>query len=420
MGISMFTGVSGMLAHQSRLDVIANNIANINTPGYRGSRAVFQDLFSQTFQGAKPPSTASGGTNPIQVGLGARMGGVDVSFVQGSLQTTGFASDLAIQGRGFFVLSNDPTKQEMYFTRDGSFQLDASGQLVDPATGLGVQGYLVDPATGLIDETAGIQDLVVPVGSASIVRATTTADLVGNLDSTTAATGTVVRNLRVFDSLGTIRDIEVTFTKTAVANQWSWAAAPASGSTGFTITGGTGTGTILFTGAGVVTTGGSGTIGLTFAAGDTQPDALSMTVDFSAITQLSGTSDVLIQNQNGLGRGVLEAFNVGQDGFINGVYSNGLSTVIGQVALANFSNEGGLVRWGQNLFISSSNSGLPGVGIPNTGGRGDIAGGTLEMSNVDLGTEFTNLILTQRGFQANSRTVSTADTLLQETVNLIR
>lgn len=417
MGVAMFTGISGMLAHQSRLDVIANNIANVNTPGYRGSRALFQDLISQTFQGAQPPSTTSGGSNPLQVGLGTRMGGVDTSFVQGSLQTTGFASDLAIQGRGFFVLSNDPNKQGLYFTRDGSFQLDANGQLVDPSTGLHVQGYLAD-ATGAIDVNAGLQNLVVPLGSASIVRATTTADLIGNLDSDTALGGTVVRSLRVFDSLGTIRDITLTFTKTAVANQWTWAASTTDpGVTSVTVA----TGTLQFTGTGALSAGSPDTITITYAAGTSQPTSPQpFTVDFSAVTQLSGTSDVLIRNQDGLGLGVLEAFNVGQDGFINGIYSNGLTTVIGQVALANFSNEGGLVRFGQNLFISSSNSGLPGLGIPNTGGRGEISGGALEMSNVDLGTEFTSLILTQRGFQANSRTVSTADTLLQETINLIR
>ena len=417
MGTALFTGVAGLQVHQRRLDVIGNNIANVNTTAFRGSRALFQEMISQTWQGASAPSTTNGGSNPMQIGLGVSMGTVDSNFTQGSLQTTGFASDLAIQGRGFFILSNDPTGQANFYTRDGSFQLNADGELIDPATGLRVQGYLVDPTTGEIDIDGGLQDLVVPVGGAAVVQATSSVELLGNLSSDAAAADTVERSVRVFDSLGTVRDIRITFTKTANPNEWTWAAS----STDPDISAITGTGTIQFGADGTFTSATSTNISVTFGAGPSVPTSpFAFDLDFADVTQLSDLSDVVVANQDGLGRGVLEAYNVGQDGTVQGVYSNGLTRTIGQVALANFSNESGLLRNGNNLFTPTSNSGLAQVGPPETGGRGEIAGGTLEASNVDLGTEFANLILTQRGFQANARTITAADTLLQETVNLVR
>ncbi|MCP4646026.1 MAG: flagellar hook protein FlgE [bacterium] len=417
MGTAMFTAVSGMLAHQRRLDVISDNIANVNTTGFRGSRALFQDLITQNLEGARPPSEVSGGSNPVQVGLGVRLSTIDVSFVQGSLQTTGVSSDLAIQGRGFFVLAESADSQGRFYTRDGSFQLNADGELVDPATGLRVMGFAADE-DGNVDTNLGVTTLTVPVGGTSIVRATTEATMIGNLSSEAAATDTVDRSLRVFDSLGTVRDITLTFTKTANPNEWTWAVA----TTDPDVNAITGSGTIQFNPDGTFNSTTANTISVDFI--NTNPslptDPFVFDIDFTSITQLASLSDVVVENQDGLGRGVLEAFNVTRDGFIIGVYSNGLTQTIGQVALANFSNETGLARWGSNLFVTTANSGLAQIGEPNSGGRGEVAGGVLESSNVDLGTEFTHLILTQRGFQANARTVTAADTLLQETVNLIR
>lgn len=418
MGTALYTGVTGLLVHQRRLDVIANNIANVNTTGYRGARTLFQDLFSQTLQGPSAPIGTFGGTNGMQIGLGVRIGSIDVNFTQGTLLTTGVASDLAIQGNGFFILSDGASR---YYTRDGSFDINANGQFVDSATGLFVQGYQADD-TGVIDPNGAVGNLTIPVGTTSIVRATTRATLSGNLDANTAVGDTVVRTLQVFDSLGTAREITITFTKTATANEWEWALSTTDPDIA-TIVPDAGTpGTITFDSSGNVTAGGIGNVTVTFAAGlpATPTDPFLFDLNFNSLTQLASTSDVAVLSQDGFPRGTLEAFNIGGDGVINGIFSNGLTRVIGQVALANFANNGGLVRYGNNLFRETLASGIAQVGVPGSGGRGSVSGGVLEGSNVDLGTEFSNLIVTQRGFQANARTITAADTLLQEMVNLVR
>jgi flagellar hook protein FlgE len=420
MGSALFTGVTALLVHQRKLDVVASNIANVNTTGYRGARVLFQDLFSQTIRGGSAPLGSFGGTNPQQVGLGVQVASIDNNFAQGSLVTTGVVSDLAIQGNGFFILSDG---SRLLYTRDGSFRLNADGTMVDPATGLRVQGFLAD-ANGVIPENAALTDLVIPVGGTGIVRATTNATLVGNLNANADVGDTVTRNITVYDSLGTARQVALTFTKVAApANTWTWTATYDNGTTTPTV----GSGTLTFDGAGALVSGSPGTISITaadFNTPETLPDVpFTFTLDFSAVTQFTAadnTSDVTLLRQDGFPRGVLESFNIGANGQINGVFTNGLTRVIGQVALANFSNLGGLSRTGDNMFLETPASGAAQVGRPNMGGRGTVVGGVLENSNVDLGTEFSNLIVTQRGFQANARTITAADTLLQETVNLVR
>lgn len=437
MGSAIFTGVTGLAAFQRRLDVVANNIANVNTPGYRSSRVLFEDLFSQTLQGARAPEGNFGGSNPIQVGLGVRIGTIDIDFSQGSLQTTGVSSDMAIQGAGFFVLSDGTGN---LYSRDGSFSLNSNGLVIDPATGLRVQGFLADE-NGLINTEGAPTDLLVPVGGTAIVRATTLANLVGNLDAeAVAVTPTVVtRTLRVFDSLGVARDVTLTFTKrTQVTvgsdsfNAWEWATD--FDGTDVTNTGGD-TGVLLFNSDGTLANVGSvngadvftalpgDAVSIPIAAftGDSIPTTpFEFDINFNLVTELAGESDVSLSSQNGFPRGVLESFNIGGTGTINGVFSNGLTLVIGQVALANFANVGGVERAGDNLFRETLASGDAQIGVSGTGGRGQVNGGVLEGSNVDLGREFSSMIITQRGFQANARTITASDTLLQETVNLIR
>lgn len=414
MGTALFTGVTALLANQRRLDVIASNIANVNTTGYRSARVLFQDLFSQTLQGARAPDANSGGSNPIQVGLGIRIASIDLNFTQGSLFTTGLASDLAIQGSGFFALRGG---SGTVFTRDGSFALNANGALIDPASGFIVQGFLADQTGTIV--AAVPEDIVVPVGATSIVRATENVTLIGNLDAATAVGDTVERTVRVFDSLGTARDVSLTFTKDLASNEWTWDATYTDPSV---VAPAVGTGTLVFDNDGNFVSATSTTVSLDFVAGlPALPiDPFVFDLGFTAITQLTSTSDVAVQNQDGFPRGTLETFNIGAGGVINGVFTNGLTRVIGQVALATFSNTGGLERIGDNMFRDTPGSGTAQIGMPGTGGRGAVSGGVLEGSNVDLGTEFSNLIVTQRSFQANARTITTADTLLQETVNLIR
>jgi flagellar hook protein FlgE len=419
MGTALFTGVTGLQAHQRRLDVVAANIANINTIGYRGSRVLFQDLFSQTLRGGSPPVGGFGGSNPQQIGLGVNVASIDVNHQQGSLLATGISSDLAIQGNGFFILS-DGTKTG--YSRDGSFQLNANGQLIEPGTGMRVQGFVANDQ-GVIDTNAAPADIVIPLGGTGIVRATTLVNLIGNLDAdapTVPTLTTVQRVVQVYDSLGTQRDVTLTFTKQAApANRWSWEASYGATSVG--------SGDLDFDTNGTLPLTATGAVNIPSALlNDTgsEPSDLGFTIDFSAVTQLATTedsaSDITVRNQDGFARGILANFNIGANGEINGVFSNGLTRVFAQVALASFANVGGMSRDGNNMFLETPASGLAQVGAPRTGGRGTVTGGVLENSNVDLGNEFSNLIITQRGFQANARTITAADTLLQETVNLIR
>ena len=414
MGTALFTGVSGLTSNQRKLDVIASNIANSNTTGYRGARVLFQDLFSQTLIGPRSAVGSFGGSNPAQVGLGVRLATIDLNFNQGTLLTTGVNSDLAIQGDGFFVLSDGTGN---VYSRDGSFSINTNGALIDPATGLKVQGFMAD-ANGLIDTNALLSDIVIPVGGVSIVLATTTVDLQGNVDSDSAALDFVERTFRVFDSLGTERDITVTFTKSVTTNEWDWVASTLDPD----VAGVAGAGTIVFDANGQITAGGIGNVSVSFLAGlpAAPVDPFVFDLDFTGVSQLAAESDVVAANQNGFPRGLLEAFNIGNDGIVNGIFTNGLTQVIGQVAMAKFANNGGLLRVGDNLFRDSPGTGDPQIGLASTGGRGSISGGVLEGSNVDLGLEFSNMIITQRAFQANARTITAADTLLQETVNLVR
>ncbi len=448
MGTAIFTGVTGLQAFQRKLDVIANNIANVNTTAFKGARASFGDLFSQTIEGAGAPSGNFGGTNPSQVGLGVKLASIDINHSQGSLVQTGVSSDLAIQGAGFFVLSDNVGQ---VFSRDGAFSLNANGELVHTATGLFVQGFPV--VDGVVDSQAVVGNIQVPIGGQAIVQATTSSTLAGNLTAE-ATEGdalaippipptTVTRTIRVFDSLGTPRDVLLTFTKIPQVdvsgtpfNAWSLDATFNGTSV---INAGTSGGTravLLFNDDGSLSQygfdNGTGTFQGTLGAGEPVISIGNITgetlpvlpfdfnIDFNGMSHLSGQSQVNNPNQDGFPLGVLEAFNIGEGGIVNGIFSNGLSRVLGQVALANFANVGGLERIGDNLFRTSTSTGLPQIGTADTGGRGSINGGVLEGSNVDLGTEFSNMIITQRGFQANARTITTADTLLGEAVNLVR
>ncbi len=419
MGMAMLTAVTGLQSHQTRLDVIANNIANVNTVGYRSSRVLFQDLFSQLLRGGSAPVGNFGGSNPQQVGLGVRVGSIDVNHQQGSLLSTGVSSDLAIQGNGFFVLSDG---LKTAYTRDGSFDLNANGMLIDPATGMRVQGYIADE-TGIVNTDKPPEDISIPIGSAGIARSTSNVYLIGNLNAnapTVPTPTTVSRTIEVYDSLGTARLVTINFTKQATpANQWLWESTYDGNSVG--------SGTLNFSTTGDLPDGTTGAITIPATLMNTtgsQPNDLTFNIDFSDLTQMAtgetSGSDVSIRSQDGFPRGVLESFNIGANGEIIGVFSNGLTRVFAQVALATFSNVGGLVRDGNNMYIETPASGVSQIGSPRSGGRGTVSGGVLENSNVDLGTEFSSLIVTQRGFQANARTITAADTLLQETVNLGR
>ncbi len=410
---SMFAAISGLHGNQTMMDVIGNNIANVNTVGYKSGRVDFQDIMSQTIHGATAPQGGLGSIDPAQIGLGMTVAGIDVLQTQGNLQTTGVATDMAIQGDGFFVESDG---SGTYYTRDGSFNIALDGSLANPASGMKVQGWQAD-AAGKIDITQPITNIVIPIGQRTTALATSAVTISGNLDAGASAGTAVPTTMTVYDSLGIAHSVKVTFTQTA-ANTWSWAATKDAADTGITISPVAGPppvnqGTLSFSTSGVET-GSTGSLSFTFPDG---AKASTPSVSFDQMTQFSGTSQPTGQT-DGFPSGTLTTFSVGNAGEISGVYSNGQTQVLGQIALADFLNPAGLLRSGQNNFASTSASGAANIGIAGSGGRGSVATGALEMSNVDLATEFTGMITAERGFQANSRVITTSDQMLQELVNL--
>ncbi len=404
MGSSMNSAVSGLRAHQLMLDVSGNNIANLNTPGFKAGRATFSDVLSQTLAGATAPSGGRGGVDPQQVGLGARTGAITNLFTQGGLLTTNKPTDLAIQGEGFFVLSDGTSE---YYTRAGAFEVDAAGTLVDTATGYRVQG-----AGG---------DIRISPTATSAPAATTTATFSGNLDGTAEAGASYAATLAVYDSLGTAHTLTLTFTKSAAPGEWTYAVAEEDDS--LTVGAG-GTGTLRFSGTGAIAAGALGSLTLDFTNGASGGQVVAL--DFgspanaSPVSGFASPSTLALAGQDGFASGTLQSFAIGVDGSISGTFSNGRVQPLGGLRLATFSNPAGLLKVGSNLYRPSANSGVANLGDPGTAGRGTLAPGALEGSNVDLAEEFTRLIVAQRGFQANARVITASDEVMMEAVNLKR
>jgi flagellar hook protein FlgE len=409
---SLFAGVSGLTQHQTMMDVIGDNIANVNTVGYKTSRVTFEEMIAQTEGGASAPMDGFGGVDPKQIGLGVQSGTVDTLFTQGNLETTGKTTDLAIQGNGFFVLrqGND---EKLSYTRNGAFDVDAANQLVNPGTGMKVQGWMSDSA-GNILSSMPITDLSIPIGELMTSRPTDQASYIGNLNSGAAAdpTSDYQNTLQVYDSLGNSHLVTLSFEKLG-ANQWSWTAS----GTGITV-GAANTGIINFDSNGnFLNQTGNVEVDVT-ASGALSP--LDVNVDYSGTTQFGTADTISAGSQNGYPPGVLESYNIGQDGVITGVYSNGSTRSVAQIAMASFRNPGGLMKSGGSMYEASSNSGIPQIGSALTGSRGSVISGSLEMSNVDLSKEFTDMIIGERGFQANSKIIQTADDMLNTLVNIKR
>jgi len=439
------------------MDVIGHNISNVNTYGYKTSRVTFQDMLSQTLSGAAKPEENKGGVNPRQVGLGMTIASIDRIFTQGSLQTTGNQTDLAISGDGFFVVAEG---DKNYYTRAGNFALDRDGMLVNPANGLRVQGWMAttnERGEKVANPSGTPEDIIIPIYGKVDARETSYVKYKCNLDSKMPvvppnATGNmrasagVTTNIDVYDKLGNNHRMTMTFWRTGT-NQWTASAA---------ITDSLGQMTLdVPAGANQPNQANpSSRINLRFTpegrlvsvAADSSPDELNqgdLVVNASyrmagdptvrtikldlgkaglleGVTQFSSQSTTKAVEQDGYTMGYMESFNIDDSGVITGVYSNGTKQTVGQVAMAVFNNPMGLTAVGENLFEVSNNSGLANVGAASQGGRGKMVAGTLEMSNVDLSDQFTDMIITQRGFQANSRTITTSDQMLQELINLKR
>lgn len=421
---AMLSGVASLKAHQVKMNVIGNNIANINTTAFKAGRVHFQDLLSQTFRAASRPTSALGGINPMQVGLGLKASTVDVLPTQGAMELTGRYTDAAVQGNGFFMVTNG---SEIRYTRDGAFDLDASGTLVHRGTGLKVLGWMAN-AMGAVDTNGAVTAdsvLQFPVGSQAAVRQTTQVVYTGNLSANTTTVNGLAATVRVYDGLGGAHDITIRFDNRqspplgsappGAAISWDWSASEGSSPTGDHSSGSNTR--LYFDSSGQLIGGGTQQITVTPTNG-AQPFTVSL--DLSQVTSLASESVVQPVSQDGFPPGTLQQFAIGVDGVIHGIFSNGLSRDLGRIALSLFSNPAGLDRIGNNMWRETDNSGLPLVGAPATGGLGEINAGYLEQSNVDLGAEFADMIVTQRGFQANTRIVSVVDELLQDVVNMKR
>ena len=426
---SLFSGVSGLKNHQTRMDVIGNNIANVNTVGFKGSRVQFQDVLNQTIQGAAAGTGTRGGTNPMQVGLGMGMASIDTMFTDGSAQPTGKQTDLAISGQGFFVLSDGNSQ---VYTRAGNFDFDTGGNYLVPGSGYKVMGWQAD-STGKINTSGAIANITVPVGSTMAANATTTITYANNLSAAGAikdaaatppvAGATASASITAYDSMGNAHKVNGTFTRTT-PTEWEFTPA-AQTDTNYAVTGGPYT--ITFNSDGTyksVTSDPTDPLNpMDPIVGDlTKSGASNISIipDFSSLTQYGNETTVQATNQNGYAAGTLDNTSIDPTGTIVGRFTNGQSKYLAKVALATFNNPSGLNKSGTSLYTKSSNSGEPQVGPSGSGGRGSFTPGALEMSNVDLAQEFSNMIITQRGFQANSKIITTTDQMLEELSNLKR
>ncbi len=432
---SMFAAVSGLRSHQIMMDTVGNNIANVNTVGFKSSSTVFSDVLSQQLSGAGLPALGTvGGTNPRQLGLGVRLQAIQMNFTQGAAQLTGRSTDFSIQGDGLFVVNIAGTQA---FSRAGSFSLDALGQLVTPDGGM-VQGW--SATNGVVNTNGSVGTLRVPVGQSIPATTTGSIKIGGNLpadasDGTGTDPATVLSSsIDVYNSLGTAIPIRVDYTKVpngAGTVDWQVDAYDPDGNKI------AGPMTLQFSQSnGEITVPAGRSLNLTAAqlgnikVGGSAPaggwNTSGITLDFGSATaadRLTGaakTNSVSALSQDGAPLGTLVSFGVSQEGLISGVFSNGKNEQLGQIALAAFTNPTGLEKLGGSLYRATVNSGAALIGTAGTGGRGTVSGGTVEMSNVDLAQEFTNLIVAQRGFQANSRVITASDEVLQDLVNMKR
>jgi flagellar hook protein FlgE len=456
----MFAGVSGINAMGQNISIIGDNIANVNTPGFKSARAEFQDVLSGNLGGA-------GGSG--QIGAGTRIAGVNQVFTQGSLESTGVTTDLAIDGDGFFLVQ-DTTG--VFYTRAGMFRLDNQQQLVNEQ-GQSVLGFGITPS-GIPSGALQAIDLS---SLSAVPQATDQVDVNVNLDPNTSVitapfdmldpggTTNFQTGIRVYDSLGNPRNILIYFRKTATPNEWEWYAGANRSEfdmTGFGMAQGpqnvqdqfvvAQSGTLTFDSQGLLVTedntaltvdydtDGDGVLDTSSATSQDWPwasgaNTATMAFEFGTPVSFGGTgadlttqfggsntsgvnSFVRFMNQNGFTAGSLQSVSIDEDGFVTGNFSNGQTARLAQVALARFPSNDGLNRIGRNNYVETNDSGQPIVGSPNQSGFGAIRSGFLEQSNTDLADQFVKLILSQRAFQANTRTISTTNELLAQLVQL--
>lgn len=420
---SFFTGLSGLQANSFALNVVGNNLANVNTFGFKKAHASFAEIMSSFTKGF------NGAQNPIQVGLGVRNSEVISRFTQGAIQDTGIATHMAIQGAGFFMLQDEAGATA--FTRSGNFTLDQSGFLVNPE-GYKVRGFM---ANGGVVDTDTITDVRIDLGQTAPASATSLVRYITNLSADAADGDTYASSIEVYDSLGVSHTLSVTFTKTANPLEWTYAMTFDGDATGVDTGGGANTGTLTFNPDGSLAdidgalANPTITIDAATAPSLVANGANSLTVTWDVVDAVSGNiylSQFGTNNstgtlyQDGYATGVLQDISVDEDGTIVGFYSNGLSLDLARVAIATFNNNHGLKKIDGTMFLSTGASGPYSIDGEGTGGKGAIVASSLENSNVDIAEEFTSMIIFQRGYQSNSRIITTVDQLMQEAINLKR
>jgi len=407
---SLFAGISGLNANAKAMTVIGDNIANVNTTGFKANRSSFANVLSQSL-GASPGS---------DIGRGVEFWGTSPMWTQGSLENTGSATDLAINGKGFFIV-NDPSGSPFY-TRAGQFSLDEIGNLVNPDDYV-VQGYEIDANGNL----GVLTDISVPGERVSPPSPTTTFTFDINLDAGAATGETYTTSQSVYDSLGNAIPLTLTFTKLDTADpltarSWTVAGSVPAPNGAVAFPGGT---TFEFNESGdLILPATDLTVGITMDNGAFDMSLAWDLVDLAGpigdITGYGSPSNTTFQFQDGFSSGVLRSISVDESGFVTAAYSNGQLIPVFQVAMADFASYEGLTKLGQNLYAASMNSGQPLPGVAGDGRLGNISPMAIEMSNVDLAQEFVKMITTQRAFQANSRVITTSDEILAELINLKR
>ncbi len=410
MFTSFSTALSALGAHATAVDVVGNNLANLNTPGFKASTVSFYDLVTQSL---------GAGLGETQVGFGVGRPVTLRNFSQGAIQASSGALDAAIQGDGFLILKGK--QNETVYSRGGNLIVDKSGNLLT-GKGYRVQGWT--EVDGVLDTNGPVGDIVIPVGSIKAPRATTGFQFDMNLNASAATGDQFKTSIEVFDSLGNSHVVSVAFTKSSTANAWDYSitipdddvTAPIAPLTG----------TLQFDSNGKLTSPDSATA-VTFAITGLVDGASDMSLTWDIyngqtprITQYSQPSAVSANSQDGEPSAQLIRVGIGDGGRVLAQYSNGVQTAVGQVAMASIRNPESLVAVGDSAFQLSERSALPAIGTPGTGGRGSIIGGAVEASTVDIAREFTSLIVLQRGYQANTRVITTVDEISQETINLKR
>ena len=416
MSVAFANALSGLTSNATAINIVSNNLANLNTTGYKNQQVSFEDLVNETLSGFTNSTSVSGSTTSKGV----------QEFTQGTLQTTNNPFDAAIQGGGFFVLRG-VTGQEL-LTRQGNFKVDSTGHLVTSG-GQFVQGW--NSQNAVLKTTGATSDITIPTGLALAPKATSEIALSVNLNSNAVVGSTAGKfssPIQVFDAQGNPHTLTITYTESAV-NAWSFdITIPSADLT-------VGTGTTTSVGSGNVTFDGAGKMLTPALAGGTVPititglatGATDMAVTWklydaagnSTITQNTAQSANLSTKQDGYSSGQLNSFSIGAGGVVIAKFSNGASQNVAQIALASVANPGSMQQLGGNAWVPTNSTATPVVGVPSSGARGQISGGALESSTVDIATEFTNLLQYERGYQANSKVITTQDQIVQETIALI-